>query len=95
MIGLWWVWALGAVALLVVEVLVPGHVALGFAIGAGLVALGLLSGLLGAALPLAGGAGGALLLVAFAALSLVAWLGLRAVLGAPGRAETFEDDVND
>ncbi|PWJ10926.1 hypothetical protein [Jannaschia seohaensis] len=92
----WWVWALAAVALGVVEVLAPSYLALGFAIGAGLIALGLLTGVLGALLGLAGGYGSGVILLLFAALSLGAWLTLRRVFGAPGgQVRTFEDDVND
>ena len=92
----WWAWALAAMALGLVEMLAPGQVALGFAIGAGLVALGLLSGVLPALLSLTGGYAAGVLLVLFAALSLGAWLALRHVFGTPGSGtRRFEDDVND
>ena len=40
----WWVWAAGALILAIIEVLVPGYVFLGFAIGAGIMALVFLLG---------------------------------------------------
>ncbi|MEL6587165.1 MAG: hypothetical protein AAFY65_15890 [Pseudomonadota bacterium] len=92
----WWVWALAAVALGILEVLVPGYIALGFGIGAGLVALGLLGGLLTPILDTAGGLGFGLLLILFGLCSGVAWWGLRAVFGpVGGTVQTFDDDVND
>lgn len=94
MFATWWVWALIALILGVLEIVAPTYILLGFAIGAGLVALGLVAGLLGV---LAASAyGGAWLAVTFAVLSLMAWLGLRAVFGKPGGgARTFDKDVND
>jgi hypothetical protein len=79
-----------------IEALAPAWIALGFAIGAGAVALGLLTGLLGPIVALSGGYGFGVLLVVFALLSLVAWLGLRVAFG-PLNAETkvFRDDIND
>lgn len=92
----WWVWALAAIALAVLEVLLPGYVALGFAIGAGLVGLGLLTGVLGVVAGLAGGYAFAVLLLVFAVLSLAAWLVLRRAFGpAGGETRTFDGDVND
>ncbi|MDB2407654.1 hypothetical protein N9W17_03890 [Jannaschia sp.] len=92
----WWVWALAAALLGIVEMLAPSYLALGFAIGAGLIATGLLTGVLGAVVGLAGGYGLGALLVIFAALSLIAWLGLRRVFGPPGGdVQTFDEDVND
>ena len=92
----WWVWALLAVALAIFEVLAPSYMALGFAIGAGIVSVGLLTGVLGALVGLTGGYGIGVLLVLFAALSLGAWLALRRIFGLRGgEVQTFEDDVND
>lgn len=90
----WWLWALAAVALGLFEVLAPGYVALGFALGAGVVSLGLVTGVLGGIA--ASGYGVAWLAVIFALASLGAWVGLRLVFGKPGAAaQTFEHDVND
>ena len=88
MLSLWWVWGAAALVLGILEVLVPGFVFLGFAIGAFLVAMLLLNLGLVLSLPL--------LLLIFAALSLVAWLILRQVFALPrGQVKRFHDDVND
>ncbi|SFJ26977.1 NfeD family protein [Jannaschia pohangensis] len=90
----WWIWALTAVVLAILEVVAPTYILLGFAIGAGVVSLGLLTGLLGGLAASAYGA--AWLLVLFAVLSGVAWAGLRAVFGPPGGSvKTFDKDIND
>lgn len=86
--SLWWVWAAAALVLAILEVLVPGFVFLGFAIGAGAVALLLLNTGLGLGL--------GLLLLIFAGLSLLAWLGLRRVFALPGAGpRTFDRDINE
>lgn len=84
----WWVWVVGGIALAVLEVLAPGYILLGFAIGAsltgGLIALGLLGG----SLPV-------LILVA-ALLSLGAWLALRRIFGLrKGQVKIWHRDIND
>jgi membrane protein implicated in regulation of membrane protease activity len=89
----WWVWAVAAVALGILEVLLPGFILLGFAIGAGLVALNFLIGgplalWLTSSLPLT--------LLVFALLSVVAWIALRRVFGVrEGQIKTFDHDIND
>lgn len=86
--GLWWVWIVLGFALGVLEVLAPGYIFLGFAIGA--VATGVLVGVgvLGATLP-------ATLLV-FALASLAAWFVTRRMLGAQaGQAKIWDRDIND
>lgn len=85
---LWWVWIVAGFSLGVLEVLVPGFIFLGFAIGAvltgGLVGLGVL----GASLP-------ALVLV-FAVVSVLAWLALRATMGVrKGQVKMWDKDIND
>ncbi|UWQ17778.1 NfeD family protein [Jannaschia sp. M317] len=92
---LWWAWIVAGLVLAMLEMLVPGFILLGFAIGAALVGMGLLLGILGPLVALAGGYGFPALLVVFAILSLLAWIALRRVFGAPGRARTFDQDVND
>ena len=88
MLSLWWVWGAAALVLGILEVLVPGFVFLGFAIGAFLVTMLLLNLGLVLSLPL--------LLLIFAALSLVAWLILRQLFALPrGQVKRFHDDVND
>jgi membrane protein implicated in regulation of membrane protease activity len=85
--SLWWVWGVIALGLAIVEILLPGFIFLGFAIGAAAVAVILLTPL-SLTLP-------ALLLV-FAVLSLVAWLGLRRIFSLPkGQVKTFDTDIND
>ncbi|MCB1364445.1 MAG: hypothetical protein KDK02_09995 [Rhodobacteraceae bacterium] len=86
--SIWWVWLAAALVLAILEVLVPGFVFLGFAIGALAVAMLLLNTGLSLGLPL--------LLLVFAALSLIAWLVLRQVFAArKGQVRRFEDDIND
>ena len=91
--SLGWVWLVGALILAFLEVLVPAYVFLGFAIGAaatGLVLLigGPLAGWLGASLPA--------MVLFFAVLSLLSWLGLRRVLGVrKGQVKTFDRDINE
>ena len=65
--SVWWLWLAGALVLGVVEMLLPGFIFLGFAIGAALTGLLLLA--VAPSLPV--------LLLIFAALSLAAWLILR------------------
>ena len=69
-LALWWVWVCAALALGVIELLLPGSIFLGFALGA-----------LGMAVVVAfwAPANVALMLAIFALLSLIAWLVLRAV----------------
>ena len=87
----WWGWALAAIVLAGAELAFSGWILLGFAIGAALMALHVATGwpsLVADSLPLS--------LVAFAVLSLVAWLALRALLGVrAGQVKTFDRDIND
>ena len=86
----WWIWMIGALALAFVEVLIPAQVFLGFAVGAALTGLGLAFGVPGLAdsFPLT--------LVVFAALSLVAWVVIRRVLGVrPGQVKIWDRDINE
>ncbi|MEM8979010.1 MAG: hypothetical protein AAGD04_05965 [Pseudomonadota bacterium] len=89
----WWAWGALALILAICEMLLPGFVLLGFAIGAGIVSMILLMGG-----PLASFLMGSvpMLLLAFAILSLLAWIGLRSGFKAPGgNVKTFDKDVND
>lgn len=85
--GTWWAWVILGFALGVLEVLVPGFIFLGFAIGA--VVTGVLVGLgVPAGLP-------ALILI-FAVVSVVAWLILRRVVGVrDGQVKVWDRDIND
>lgn len=83
----YWVWLSGALVLAILEVILPGYVLLGFAVGAAVVGGVLFVGLLGGSLPI--------LLVAFAVISLLAWLGLRKVLGVrQGQVRNIDHDIN-
>lgn len=84
---IWWVWLAVALILGIAEVLVPGFVFLGFAIGALAVSVLVLNTGLALSLPI--------LLLLFAAMSLVAWLVMRRVFSLPkGQVKHFEDDIN-
>lgn len=84
----WWAWVILGFALGVLEVLAPGYIFLGFAIGA--VATGVLVGISLAP------SGLAALLLVFAVLSVVAWLALRRVVGVRGgQVKVWDRDIND
>ena len=89
----WWVWGSAAILLAIGEVLLPGYILLGFAIGAAGMAVVLLVGG-----PLAVWISGspAVTLFVFAGFSLVAWLALRRWLGVRrGQVKTFDRDINE
>lgn len=82
-----WVWFSAALVLATAEVLVPGYVFLGFALGA--LALGL-------ALTVIQLGGLAITLVVFAVFSLVAYLVMRRVFGLKtGSVKIWDRDIND
>lgn len=83
----WWIWVVGGFLIASLEVVVPGYIFLGFAIGAVLTGLLIAAGVLGGSL--------SVLLAVFAALSLVAWLGLRRVLKRDGQVKIWTRDIND
>ncbi|MDI3337719.1 hypothetical protein QKW60_14975 [Defluviimonas aestuarii] len=84
----WWVWMIAGAVLGILEVVVPGFILLGFAIGAGLTGLLIWTGLLGATL--------ASTVLVFAVASLVAWLVLRKVVGVRhGQVKVWDRDIND
>lgn len=88
--SVWWVWLSAALGLATLEVIVPGYIFLGFAIGAALVGLLLLI------VPIVPIASMPLILVIFAALSLGAYLAMRRVFGLPGQTpKIWERDIND
>lgn len=85
--SLWWIWLAAALILAILEVLAPGFMFLGFAIGAVIVGLMLLT-------PFSPGLPA--LLAIFAVLSLVAWGGLRtAFRREDGAARHIDHDIND
>ena len=84
----WWVWLAAALVLGIVEMLIPGFIFLGFAIGAAAVGIALLGPLGLLSIP-------AILLI-FAVISLIAWLALRRYFSLPkGQVKTFDHDIND
>lgn len=90
---LWWVWLAVALGLGILEVLAPGFILLGFAIGAALV---------GGLLALGGPVGGTLAsslattLVLFALFSLLAWVLLRRTMGLrKGQVKHWDHDINE
>jgi len=84
----WWIWLAAALVLGIVEMLIPGFIFLGFAIGAAVVGIALLGPLSLMSVP-------AILLI-FAVISLAAWLGLRKYFALPkGQVKTFDHDIND
>jgi membrane protein implicated in regulation of membrane protease activity len=86
--AIWWVWVVAGFGLGVLEVLVPGFIFLGFAIGAVLTGALVGFGLLGANVPV--------LVLAFAVLSVAAWLALRTTMGVrAGQVKLWDRDIND
>lgn len=87
--SVWWVWVVAGFVLGIVEVIVPGFIFLGFAIGAALTGVLIGLGVLASAtLPF--------LLMVFAVLSLIAWLALRMAVGKrPGQVKVWDRDIND
>ncbi|SPH24437.1 hypothetical protein DEA8626_03489 [Defluviimonas aquaemixtae] len=84
----WWVWMIAGAVLAILEVVIPGFILLGFAIGAGIVGLLLWLGVLGGSL--------AVLILVFAVASLAAWLALRKLVGVRrGQVKLWDRDIND
>lgn len=84
----WWVWMSGALILATLEVIIPGYIFLGFAIGAGVMGLLILLGVSATGL--------ALTLVIFAVLSLISYLVMRKYFGLrTGQVKIWDTDVND
>ncbi|MFN4172956.1 MAG: NfeD family protein [Pseudorhodobacter sp.] len=87
-LSVWWVWVAGGFAIAVMEVLVPGYIFVGFAIGAVLTGALIGFGLLGGNL--------AVTICVFAIVSLVAWLVTRRLVGTrPGQVKIWTRDIND
>lgn len=83
-----WVWVVAAVALGVLEMLLPGFILLGFAAGALLVAALIWIGLLGPSLPA--------MLFVLAAGAVPVWLIARRVAGVrAGQSRIVSHDIND
>lgn len=85
---IWWVWAAAAFALGIAEMILPGFILLGFALGAAAMALMTVFSLISFSMSMS--------LVLFAALSLVAYIALRQfVPGSRGSAKIWERDINE
>lgn len=88
MLGVWWVWIVAGFALGVLEVIVPGYIFLGFAVGAVVVGIAVGLGILGGNVPV--------LLFIFALASLLGWLALRRIMGVrEGQVKLWDRDIND
>ncbi len=89
----YWIWFAAALALGILEILIPGYILLGFALGAAAVGIIFLAGgvfatYLAGSLPIT--------LVAFGVLSLIAWLVMRYVFGLKtGQVKVWDTDIND
>lgn len=84
----WWAWGVAAALFAILEMIAPGYIFLGFAVGAGAVAAGLGLGLLPLSFP-------ALMLI-FALLSAAAWVIVRQLMGVRrGQVKTFDHDINE
>lgn len=76
---LWWVWLSLSLILAILEILLPGYILLGFAIGAALTGLCIVLPGFALSMPVTA--------LIFALLSLAAWFGLRKVFaGTAGRS---------
>ncbi|MGZ9809052.1 NfeD family protein [Pseudoroseicyclus sp. H15] len=88
-----WAWLAGAVLLGILEILAPGYIFLGFAIGAAAMAVLVwpdwsLAAWLAGSLPMA--------LLLYAVLSGASWLALRQWLGVrKGQTKVWDRDIND
>lgn len=86
--NVWWVWIVAGFSLGVIEVLVPGFVFLGFAIGAVITGLAMWLGIIGGSLPVT--------LAIFAVLSLISWIVLRRIVGvSENQTKLWQKDIND
>lgn len=84
----WWPWVAAAVGLGILEMLVPGYIFLGFAVGAAMIGFVLAFGGTGLSVPV--------LLVLFALASLVAYLAMRKVFGLrTGQVKIWDRDINE
>jgi membrane protein implicated in regulation of membrane protease activity len=86
--ALWWVWMVAGLALASLELILPGYIFLGFALGALITGALLLIGVLGANL--------ALLFAVFALASVLGWFILRRLFGPAGSTvKIWHRDIND
>lgn len=84
---IWWVWIAAGIGLAILEVLAPGFVFLGFAIGAVLVGVLIAIGITFAF---------AWAMLVFAVASVISWLVLRAAFGVRrGQVKIIDRDINE
>ena len=84
----WWLWIVGGLVIGMLELMLPGYIFLGFAVGAVIVGAMLGFGLLGSNL--------AALLLVFALASLLGWYVLRRIFGQPQQSVVkWDRDIND
>lgn len=89
----WWVWIAAGLVLAILEVLAPGFVFAGFALGA--VVTGAIIGL---GIPGSGWMAASMVnaLLVFAVISVVAWLAMRAVMGVRrSQMKRIDRDINE
>jgi membrane protein implicated in regulation of membrane protease activity len=90
---IWWVWVAAGLALAILEVLVPGFLFAGFAVGAVLTGAIIGLGIPGTGWMLASPVNA---LVVFAVLSVLAWLAMRALMGVRGgQIKRIDRDINE
>ena len=83
---LWWVWVCAALALGILEMLVPGFIFLGIAAGAAIMAV---------VVAIAGDIGLTPALAIFSGVSLVSWIALRiAFKPTDDQSRVIHDDIN-
>jgi len=86
--SIWWVWLVFAALLGILELILPGFMALGFGLGAALVGVLIAFGVLGGNL--------AVMVLVFALGSLAAWIGLRRWAGIrKGQVKVWDRDINE
>ncbi|WP_068302509.1 NfeD family protein [Pararhodobacter sp. CCB-MM2] len=91
MAELWWIWIAAGLALAILEVLVPGFLFAGFAVGAVITGAIVGTGLFGDASESL-----AIMAVVFAVISVVAWLGMRQFMGVrQGQMKRIDRDINE
>ena len=89
----WWVWIAAGLGLAILEVMIPGYLFAGFAVGAVITGILLFLGL-----PFTGFMTGSLVgaLLVFAVISVAVWLGMRAALGVrKGQMKRIDHDINE
>jgi len=86
LLSLWWIWLCAALALGILELLAPGYIFFGVAVGAAAMAV---------LVAMAGPISPTTLLAIFAGVSLLAWLILRRIFRSPDdQTRYFNEDIN-